>query len=62
MKKKLEYNKPKVAIFEEEIQNGVPGALTGAIWMIARALVKTVKGGIDLTSGIDKPRTLQVKR
>ena len=60
MKKK--YRTPKVVNMPEEINNGVPGALTGAAHMVARAVAKAAKGHIDLAAGADAPKTLQIRR
>lgn len=49
------YSKPKITSFPDEIiVNGVPGALLGAIHMVARAVAASVKGGIDISSNYDK--------
>lgn len=59
---KRKYSKPRAVIFTEQIQGDVRGALWGAALMVGRALSKAMKGGIDLTSGADKPKTLQDKK
>ena len=62
VKEKRAYTTPKAVIFAERIQNGVPGALYGAALMVGRALVKAMKGGIDMTAGADSPKILQQKK
>lgn len=60
MKKK--YRTPKVVNMPEEIHGGVPGALAGAAYMVARAVAKMAKGHIDLKAGMDGARTLQARK
>ncbi len=60
MKKK--YRSPKIVNMSQEIYTGVAGALTGAAWMIARAVAKAVKGHVDVKAGTDTPKTLQARR
>lgn len=59
---KKEYRKPTVENFNENVNAGVPGAMWGAALMVARALAKAMKGGIDLTAGADTPKLLQNHR
>lgn len=57
---KENYQTPQVINFSEDIINsGIGGALHGAALMIGRSLAKSMKGGIDLVAGSDKPNTLQ---
>lgn len=58
MKKKT-YRTPKVINMSQEVHTG---ALTGAAWMIARAVAKAAKGHIDLVAGADEPKTLQARQ
>ena len=58
---KKEYKPPKITNVPEEIHHGVPAAVYAAVLLIARAIAKVMKGGIDLTAGIDSPQTLQAK-
>lgn len=58
---KKDYNKPQAIAFTEELNGGVPGALWGAALMVGRALAAAMKGGIDLASDIEHPKTLQQK-
>lgn len=59
---KRNYTKPQAISFPEKINNGVPGALYGALLMVVRAVAKAMKGGIELAAGHDEPRTLQRKK
>ena len=59
MKKK--YRTPKAVNLPQEVHNGVPGAVLGAVLLIARAVAKAVKGHIDVKAGADLPKTLQAR-
>lgn len=59
---KKQYDSPKVISFTEELNGGVPGALWGAALMVGRALAAAMKGGIDLSAGIEYPKTLQQRK
>ena len=60
--KKLSYKEPKIVVFSDDIAAGVPGALYGAALMVARAVAKAMKGGIDLEAGINTPHILQKRK
>lgn len=60
MKKK--YQTPKIVNMPGEMHGGVPGAVWGAVLLIARAVTAAIKGHIDLITGADKPKTLQSRR
>ena len=58
MKKK--YSTPKAVDAGEKINGGVPGAVTGAVHMVGRAVTAALKGHIDLKAETEKnPKTLQ---
>ena len=59
---KKKYKKPEAVNVFEHVNSGVPGALWGAALMVGRALAKAMKGGIDLTAGVDVPNTLQERK
>ena len=60
MKKK--YQTPKIVNMPGEMHGGVPGAVWGAVLLIARAVAAAIKGHIDLIAGTDAPKTLQSRR